>query len=29
MSGENVLSAVVTVLLLVYLTYSLVHPEKF
>jgi K+-transporting ATPase KdpF subunit len=29
MSAENIVGAVVTVLLLVYLFYSLLRPEKF
>jgi K+-transporting ATPase KdpF subunit len=29
MNAENIVAAVATVLLLVYLFYSLLHPEKF
>ena len=29
MSAENIIAAVVTVLLLIYLFYSLLRPEKF
>ncbi|HEX9084988.1 MAG TPA: K(+)-transporting ATPase subunit F [Gemmatimonadaceae bacterium] len=29
MNAENIVAAVATILLLVYLFYSLLHPEKF
>jgi K+-transporting ATPase KdpF subunit len=29
MNAENIIAAVATILLLVYLFYSLLHPEKF
>jgi K+-transporting ATPase KdpF subunit len=29
MNAENIVAAIATVLLLVYLFYSLLHPEKF